>query len=486
MSITEEDSFILDASEINLGRIIAQGILGLTYQGEVRQNIVAIKVLNSSLFEDEEHMKIFKNEIKELKIMRHPNLSLLMGYTIEPNVMIVTEYLKYDLDYFLKSEEYPTTIFDQVMIAKSIVHGMYWLHCNKLPHSHLKPSNILVVDNNKVKISDYGLGKFRSLIVKNYDLTNSSQLPFWTAPEILSQKIKKSSNHINYYKSDVYSFGIILWQLITRQQPYSQNDNLETFVDHVLKGGRPVIPENTEKYLAYLIKDCLSYDPLRRPPFSSILKRIDNFLIEFTIHDKIAANFWKEHFMNNLSGEVPFEIFIDSFFKFLGLVPIQYNVYDYLKNVDKFDEIEFSPLDIDYLFNFLIDSSKTYKKNIINMQAFGKMLDFFGPIPPSKKTFLKDLVDVLKQPWFCGDLATAQAENQLQNAEVGTFILRFSNSIVGNFVISKVSKPHTIEHFRIEKKYIEGKPSYSMFGNTYNTIIQLVMDQVQRSNLTIV
>jgi serine/threonine protein kinase len=85
--------------------------------------------------------------------------------------------------------------------------------CVGIVHRDLKSLNLLLDAKWNVKVSDFGLTKFKEDVKSTQ--SNVAGTVHWTAPEVLNE-----SGQADLILADVYAFGIILWELLTRQQPY--------------------------------------------------------------------------------------------------------------------------------------------------------------------------------------------------------------------------------------------------------------------------
>lgn len=109
----------------------------------------------------------------------------------------------------IRSHKVPIDFF---RIAAEIAMGMNYLHLCSIMHRDLKSGNILLDAHGTVKISDFGLSCVLDLS-GSHDLTAETGTYRWMAPEVIRHEPYST-------KADVYSFGIVLWEMITKDQPF--------------------------------------------------------------------------------------------------------------------------------------------------------------------------------------------------------------------------------------------------------------------------
>jgi len=147
--------------------------------------------------------------------------------------------------------------------------GMNYLHKSDpvIIHRDLKSHNLLVDENWKVKVCDFGLSK---ILETQSDFTTMTACgtPSWTAPEILR-------NEIYTEKADIYSFGIVLWECMTREDPYSGMPPFQVVLAVGTKGMRPTVPSDCPPVWGTLIVDCWQEKPEVRPSFDLIMERLE-------------------------------------------------------------------------------------------------------------------------------------------------------------------------------------------------------------------
>ncbi|KAJ4459895.1 putative phosphatidylinositol-4-phosphate 5-kinase [Paratrimastix pyriformis] len=232
--------------------------------GEVAWKTLTVQV-NDNLLEE------FYREVTTMRRPAHPPSDLIR--TREPWVMVGggQEFMHMGtLHELIHNPRFPIDIHKRLDYAYQIASGMSYLHGMGMIHKDLKPLNVLVSSGEQLKISDFGLSKF-----KNHSRTVVSKrgTPAYSPPESYSSE--KCDEKI-----DVFSFGIILWELWSRQLPYGSL-NFQQIMNAICTHKRPRIPDIDPRYRAQdaayagLMQHCWTYRAPDRPPFTEILATLN-------------------------------------------------------------------------------------------------------------------------------------------------------------------------------------------------------------------
>ena len=248
----------LTHSEFSLGEMIGNGTFGCVYVGTMNHSMkkVAIKVLHMKVLGGRQ-LETFKREVWTMATVNHPALLHLLGVTLKPPFCIITELLKSSL---FDRMRYLTPT-RRAVVAHHVALGMAQLHASRIIHRDLKSANILLDEDDLPRVCDFGLVGFNKKGVHT-GFVGTAQ---WMAPELLR------SSPFYDEKVDVYSFAVLLWELLTLQEPYKGMTQDQVVMGVIERGIRPALPSHFgPPGLVQLIQQCWAENPAERPSFEYI------------------------------------------------------------------------------------------------------------------------------------------------------------------------------------------------------------------------
>jgi serine/threonine-protein kinase len=205
------------------------------------QRTVAVKILRPSLTVDPQFLARFNNEARAIANLAHPNIVTLhdVGTDTDPNGKI-THYIIME---FVDGQDLKKIIRAQGALgveraldfAIQICAGIGFAHRTGIVHADIKPQNILISKENKVKITDFGIAQAWSDTQPQQREAVVWGSPHYYAPE--QAKGEKPSA-----ASDVYSVGIVIFEMLTGRVPYLGASQQELALAHI----RERIPLATE------------------------------------------------------------------------------------------------------------------------------------------------------------------------------------------------------------------------------------------------
>lgn len=260
-------------SELVFKKPIGKGSYGEVYVGDWRGTVVAIKQFSVRAM-NERNRALFQAEVDVMARLRHPNIVLFMGACtdmVNP-LCIITEFVAGgSLFHALCDRNRPMTYMNKLTLACDIARAMNYLHCSDpvIMHRDLKSLNVLVDENWTAKVCDFGLTKVKQTAW----VQTRCGTPHYMSPQVLLRE--------NYdEKADVFAYGIILWEILTRQQPYAKMPAMEVARRVVQTGMRPPIPPKTVPAFERLMSACWEQEPTARPSFGDAINVLTGMLAE--------------------------------------------------------------------------------------------------------------------------------------------------------------------------------------------------------------
>ncbi|XP_041768551.1 mitogen-activated protein kinase kinase kinase 13 isoform X1 [Anopheles merus] len=236
---------------------LGSGAQGAVFCGKLRNELVAVKKVR----------ELKETDIRHLRKLDHENIVKFKGVcTQAPVFCIIMEYCAHG-PLHKKLQDSGGVITPQQLVSWSqqIALGMQYLHTHKIIHRDLKSPNILIGENDVIKISDFGTSREWNEISTKMSFAGTVA---WMAPEVIR-------NEPCNEKVDIWSYGVVLWELLTGEVPYKNVDSSQIIFGVGNNSLYLPIPDTCPEGFKLLIKQCWSAKPRNRPSFKIILTHLD-------------------------------------------------------------------------------------------------------------------------------------------------------------------------------------------------------------------
>ncbi|WP_294783308.1 Stk1 family PASTA domain-containing Ser/Thr kinase [uncultured Eubacterium sp.] len=218
---------------------------------------VAIKVLKEEFSEDTNFVTKFRSEAQSAAGLEHPNIVNIYDVGSENGIhYIVMEYVEgITLKTYIEKKgqlNYKETL----SIAIQVGRGIQAAHAKNIVHRDIKPQNIIISTDGKVKVTDFGIARAVSENTIHSDVMGSVH---YASPE-------QARNGYVSNKSDIYSLGIVMYEMVTGRVPFDGDSTVAVAIQHLQdemvppSTYAPNLPISLEK----IIQKCTQKSPDRR------------------------------------------------------------------------------------------------------------------------------------------------------------------------------------------------------------------------------
>jgi len=215
-----------------ISSVLGQGAMGVVYLAHDPDidRPVAIKTIHPEAARGESGAEIEARFLKEAKLagrLQHPSIVTVFDVGRDKDLyFIAMEYVDgKPLTRYLGGEE--LSLAAKVAIIRQAAEALAHAHERDVVHRDVKPGNILIGKDGRVKVTDFGIGKFTSATTS--DMTRTGQMigsPAYMSPEqIRGEKIDG--------RSDLFSLGVVLYELLTGTRPFP-GESITTLVYQIL------------------------------------------------------------------------------------------------------------------------------------------------------------------------------------------------------------------------------------------------------------
>ena len=214
-----KDGIVLGKRYAVLSKIGAGGMADV-YKGrdQMLNRYVAIKVLKKQYKEDENFVRKFRSEAQAAAGLIHPNIVNVydVGEDRGLNYMVMELVEGITLKEYIERKG-RLSHKETISIAIQMCSGIGAAHASGIIHRDIKPQNIIISKDGKVKVTDFGIAK---AITSNTVSTNAMGSVHYTSPE-------QARGGFSDQRSDIYSIGITLFEMVTGQVPFDGETTVE-------------------------------------------------------------------------------------------------------------------------------------------------------------------------------------------------------------------------------------------------------------------
>jgi serine/threonine-protein kinase len=248
----------------NRYRVLAQiagGGMAVVYKAHdiILNRVVAVKVLRDTFAQDVDFRAHFQHEAQAAANLGHPNIVTVYDYGQDgAQSYIVMEYVEgRDLKTVIRSEaplqlDRALDLMIQACAALGAAHRAGLVHCD------VKPQNILVTNDGRVKVTDFGIARAMSASVPQNVET------VWGTPHYFSPE--QAAGEPPTPASDVYSLGVVLYEMLAGRVPFDADNHTDLAMQHLrdepppLAALNPAVPIQIEQ----IINKAMSKEPANR------------------------------------------------------------------------------------------------------------------------------------------------------------------------------------------------------------------------------
>ena len=208
--------------------ILGEGGMAFVYKARDMQleRFVAIKTLKPNYVNQETFVDRFKREAKTAANLNHPNIVQIFDWGIEDEPYFVMEYIEGNTLTSIITKNRTISLSDILFIGAQVSSGLHAAHQKGLVHRDIKPGNIMITPDGKVKVTDFGIVSLQN---EESDITKTGSI-LGTASYISPEQAQGKPVSI---ESDLYSLGTVLYELITGKAPFSGDSPISTATKHL-------------------------------------------------------------------------------------------------------------------------------------------------------------------------------------------------------------------------------------------------------------
>jgi serine/threonine-protein kinase len=235
---------------------------------------VAIKMLHESLTSDENFLRNFQQEAHAAANLTHPNIVTVhdIGQDNHRHYIVMEFIDGQTLKQLIRQQNQQDTLLPisrTLDLSIQICNGLGYAHRANLVHCDMKPQNVLVTRDDRVKVADFGIAR---AISEASQQLGSSQV--WGTPQYFSPE--QAAGESPTPASDVYGIGVIMFEMLTGHLPFSADTPTALALKHLQEVPPSIIESNptVPRQLDQIVQKLLAKEPAARYRTAGQLGRV--------------------------------------------------------------------------------------------------------------------------------------------------------------------------------------------------------------------
>ena len=235
-------------------QLLGEGGMSYVYKAidKQLQRTVAIKTLKPNYVEQEKFVERFKREAQTAANLNHANIVQIFDWGIGDEPFFVMEYIEGNTLTSIIANKRTISMNDILFIGAQVSSGLQAAHSKGLVHRDIKPGNIMITPEGKVKVTDFGIVSLQN---EESDITKTGSIlgtaSYISPDQAQGKPVSK--------ESELYSLGTVLYELITGRPPFEGDTPIATATKHItdkpekLSTYRADIPKGIENAVLKLL-----------------------------------------------------------------------------------------------------------------------------------------------------------------------------------------------------------------------------------------
>ena len=245
----------------HINKILGVGGMAIVFEAQdiVMNRKVAVKMLKDEISNDEQSVKRFINESKAVSMLSHPNVVKIYDVSVKGSLKyIVMERVEGITLKSYMQRKGSLSLEEILSYTEQVLSALQHAHSKGIIHRDIKPQNILLLKNGKVKVTDFGIAKLPNTETVTVH-EKAIGTVYYISPEQASGKEIDS-------RSDLYSVGAMMYEMATSTLPFNADTAVSVALMHVTEKPTPPseIKPDIKKGLEQIILGSMEKNPDKR------------------------------------------------------------------------------------------------------------------------------------------------------------------------------------------------------------------------------